>query len=84
MDGIGRLVSENERRLVVLVSHVAEMRDFMRRAYRRAVADEDVKPVLKKAALWTYWKGAYRDPGDPPRPGRARPRLRVPRLRPPT
>ncbi|MEO8423691.1 MAG: SMC family ATPase [Actinomycetota bacterium] len=27
MDGIGRLVSENERRLVVLVSHVAEMRD---------------------------------------------------------
>ena len=20
-------------------------------------------PVLKKAALWTYWKGAYRDPG---------------------
>jgi DNA repair protein SbcC/Rad50 len=27
MDGVGRLVSENERRLVVLVSHVAEMRD---------------------------------------------------------
>ena len=27
MDGIGRLVSENDRRLVVLVSHVAEMRD---------------------------------------------------------
>jgi exonuclease SbcC len=27
MDGIGRLVSENERRLVVVVSHVAEMRD---------------------------------------------------------
>jgi DNA repair protein SbcC/Rad50 len=27
MDGIGRLVSENEHRLVVLVSHVAEMRD---------------------------------------------------------
>ena len=27
MDGIGRLVSENERRLVVLVSHVAEMRE---------------------------------------------------------
>jgi flavin-dependent dehydrogenase len=20
-------------------------------------------PVLKKAAIWTYWKGAYRDPG---------------------
>jgi exonuclease SbcC len=27
MDGIGRLVSENDRRLVVLVSHVAEMRE---------------------------------------------------------
>jgi exonuclease SbcC len=27
MDGIGRLVSENEHRLVVLVSHVAEMRE---------------------------------------------------------
>ena len=27
MDGIGRLVSESDRRLVVLVSHVAEMRD---------------------------------------------------------
>ena len=27
MEGVGRLVSENERRLVVLVSHVAEMRD---------------------------------------------------------
>ncbi len=27
MDGIGRLVSENERRLVVVVSHVAEMRE---------------------------------------------------------
>jgi exonuclease SbcC len=27
MDGVGRLVSENERRLVVLVSHVAEMRE---------------------------------------------------------
>lgn len=27
MDGIARLVSENERRLVVLVSHVAEMRE---------------------------------------------------------
>jgi exonuclease SbcC len=27
MDGIGRLVSEHERRLVVLVSHVAEMRE---------------------------------------------------------
>jgi DNA repair protein SbcC/Rad50 len=26
MDGIGRLVAEDDRRLVVLVSHVAEMR----------------------------------------------------------
>jgi len=55
-----KLEGENEKevRAQVIVDASGQSSIIMDRMNLR-----EWDPVLKKAAIWTYWKGAYRDPG---------------------
>jgi len=55
-----KLEGENEKEVLaqVIVDASGQSSIIMDRMNLR-----EWDPVLKKAAIWTYWKGAYRDPG---------------------